>query len=62
LLEFDSTQISVKGWGLRGEISKNSSLAQSGPLLRHGYLPLVLSLPGRLTCGQIAAIYLMWTV
>jgi len=27
LLEFDSGQIGVKDWGLRGEISKNSGLA-----------------------------------
>jgi len=26
LLEFDSSQIGVKGWGLRGETSKNSGL------------------------------------
>jgi len=27
LLEFDSSQIGVKGWGLRVEILKNSGLA-----------------------------------
>jgi len=26
LLEFDSYQTDVKGWGLKGEISKNSGL------------------------------------
>jgi len=38
---------------LRDETLKNSGLAQFGPLLRHGYLPLVVPLPKRLTYGQI---------
>jgi len=62
LLEFNSYQIGVESWGLRGKTPKNTGLALLGPLLKYEYLTLVLPLPDRLTCGQIAAIYLQWPV
>jgi len=61
LLEFDSCQIGVQGWELRGEISKAGGLASLSPLLLHRYLPPILLQPGWLTTARLQQ-YLPWTI